>query len=180
MTATIQPAFASEEDLQKAIRDLESKAAELEVKKHALEAQLAELQAHPPRLFKGKHRDKVQDLRIDMKYLDSQIAKIASDRARYLDSLSSEVERTESEPEVSRQELAELDTESPAFVAPAPRETADTRVTSGRRDAVEHRDLGAFYRETMRPALLALMDARRCEDRLAFLDGYKKVTGYLG
>jgi hypothetical protein len=176
----------SVEHLQEHIRDLEARASELramqnsppidradeladlEVRRHALEGEIAELEKHPPRLFKGKHRDKIQDLRIDMKYLDTKIAKITSERGQHTSTLTSQIEQTESELVQARREL--MDHPEIASYQPPPEREAPP---------ADRSEQEAFYRDTMRPALLALMEARMDEDRLRFLDGYKEVTSLL-
>lgn len=193
MTATIQVSSGrqSVEHLQEKIRDLETRATDIEVQKHALEAQIADLETHRPRLFKGKHKDRLQDLHIDLKYLNTKLANIASERAHYLDELP-ETEQNGSEPELARPELPERENGIPSIEVSTPREqpaevpsieVPESRYQETEIPAVEAaqtRDHEAFYRETIRPALLALVKARVADDRLAFVDGFNEVMALLG
>ena len=192
----------SVETLQQTVRDLESKASQLqeiqeapdlyraeeirniELRKQALDEEIASLQAHMPRLFKGKHKARIEDLRIDMKYLDAQLEKIASDRANYLDSLPSQVEQTARELELARRELAEHEP-GPHSPEPAKRslELLQRPLESVEpprdpdaqpRERAEPHGRNTFYGEAMRPALFALMEAR-----LRFLDGQKAAMALL-
>ena len=168
MTATAIELRDSAENLRQAVRDLESKASELqeemqkepslyraeetrvlEIRKRALEEEIIGLEARTPRFGKGKHKLRIEDLRIDMRAPLSRLAEIASDRANYMNSLSTQLEETTRELELARRELAALETE-------------------------------AFYRETMRPALIDLVEARAADDRLRFLDRYKEAAALLG
>ena len=169
----------SVEELQQTVRDLESKVSELreiqrepahyraeetsalEIRKRAIDDEIAQLEAHPPRLFKGKHKHQIEDLRIDKNYLDSQIARIESDRASYMGSLTAQIEQTERELEVARHELSEHETEREPLERPE-RKAPIAPVASMPSPAPREE---TAYRETMRPALFALMDARVGDDR---------------
>jgi len=197
----------SVEDRQQAVTDLELKLSELrqtqmspdlyraketsdlEIRKRALQDEITQLEAHPPRLFKGKHKLRIEDLRIDMKYLDSQIAKIASARANYLSSLASQIDETEAELERARRELGVqvpknrgLEIYKPEHREPENPEPENRGPENPEAESHTFEAPGddTFYRETMEPVLLALIEARRDEDRLRFLDGYKEATTLLG
>lgn len=140
MTATSQltsdAPLQNVEDIQQNIRDLEYKLAQLreieqspdlyraeetrnlELRKKALEDEINALQKRTPRLFKGRHMQKIDDLRIDMRYLDTKLADIANDRAIFVNVLPAEMERTSRELENARRGLAELDPEHP-YMEPA-------------------------------------------------------------
>src|SRR6185369_16833861 len=211
MTATAQLSSdppATTEELQHTVRDLESKASELreiqnapdryraeetrdlELRKRALQDEIAQLEAHPPRLFMGKHKMRLEDLRIDLRYLDTQLVKIENDRAHYLSWLPTEIQRTANELELARRELGrhgvEIREPEPrrseihSFQAPEPRteEVRETQEPQETQEPLEADD--TFYRETMAPAILALMEARMDENRLRFIDGYREATTLLG
>jgi hypothetical protein len=187
----------SVEERHQALRDLESKLSELremqaspdgyrasetsdlEIRKRALQDEITQLEAHPPRLFKGKHKLRIEDLRIDMNYLDSQIAKIASDRANYMSSLASQIDETEAELELARRELGDQQPKNRGLKIHKP-ENREAESHEPENHTFETPGDDTFYRETMAPALLALIEARRDEDRLRFLDGYREATTLLG
>ena len=210
----------SVEDLQQIVRDLEVKESELRriqaspdlyraeetsniaLRKRAIEDEIAQLEAHPPRLFKGKHKMRIEDLRIDLRYLDTQLVKIENDRAHYVSWVPTELQRTANELEIARQRLAmreparrepvnrepeprepenrESERHEPASREPEYREPVTYEAESHAVEEPERLVDDTFYRETMAPAILALMEARMDDDRLRFLDGYKQATTLLG